>query len=82
MPTDPRIITLELQAIAGALRLAKNGVEQVSTQVKPGPPSDPVQIDLLNTIVTQAQSIAATGTTILGTTSPPTGGGGGTPGVP
>jgi hypothetical protein len=70
MPTDPKIITLELQAIAGALRLAKNGIAQVSTQISPGPPTDPTQIQLFNTIVTTAQAIETTATTILATTSP------------
>jgi hypothetical protein len=65
MPTDPKIITLELQAISGALTVAYNALNKVQSQMPPGPPIEPAQIAALNSIATSASGISATDVSIL-----------------
>jgi len=65
MPTSPQVITLELQAIVGALTLAQNALKRVDGQRPPGPPTVPDQITALNVIVTISGQIQALGGTIL-----------------
>ena len=68
MSTSPQIITLELQAIVGALTLAQNALKRVQGQAPPGPPIVPDQLTALNLIVTmsgQIQTLA--GAVLVGT---------------
>lgn len=63
--TDPAIITVELQAINGALALANSAIKRVQNQYPPGPPTEPTQLKLLNAITTSAQSIEQIANAIL-----------------
>ena len=67
-----QVITLELQAIVGALTLAQNALKRVQGQAPPGPPIVPDQLTALKVIVDLSGQIQALGNTILA----------GTPGVP
>jgi hypothetical protein len=75
MATDSKIITLELQAIAGALSVANNALLKVQSQCPPGPPVEPAQIAALNSLTASAGTINATAAAILagGGTTPPNG---------
>ncbi len=73
-----QVITLELQAIVGTLRLAHAALERVNGQKPPGPPDQPAQVDALNNIVKLSSNINQLATTMLGSPA----GGGGTPGTP
>jgi hypothetical protein len=73
MATDAKIITLELQAIAGALTVASNALVKVQGQQPPGPPIEPAQIAALNSITASAGSITATAAAILAGGAPPNG---------
>lgn len=60
-----QVITLELQAIVGALTLAQNALKRVQGQMPPGPPIVPDELTALNVIVTLSGQIQALGSTIL-----------------
>lgn len=76
MPTSPQLITLELQAIVGALTLAHNALKRVDGQRPPGPPVVPDQVTALNVITSMSGQIQTLAGGILA------GGPPGTPGVP
>ncbi|HEX7601738.1 MAG TPA: hypothetical protein VF316_09040 [Polyangiaceae bacterium] len=67
MSTSPQVITLELQAIVGALTLAQNALKRVDGQRPPGPPVVPDQTTALNVIVTISGQIQTLATAILAT---------------
>jgi hypothetical protein len=75
MPTDPRLIQLELTAIVGALTLANNTLKRVNDQKPPGPPTVPEQTNALRQIVDLSDQIGTLAKAIL---SDPAG----TPGTP
>ncbi len=79
MPTDPRVIQLELTAIVGALTLANNTLKRVDGQKPPGPPNVPEQLAALNNIIDLSGQIKTLATAMI---SDPAGGGSpGTPGT-
>lgn len=62
MSTSPQLITLELNAIVGALTLANNTLKRVQGQMPPGPPIVPDQLTALTVITdlsTQIQTLSA-----------------------
>jgi hypothetical protein len=62
MSTSVQIITLELNAIVGALTLANNTLKRVQGQMPPGPPAVPEQLTALKVISdlsTQIQTLSA-----------------------
>lgn len=68
--TSNQLITFELQAIYGSLRLALAGLNQVKVQAQPGPIMDPVQMNLLAAIVTTSQQVTAAAQSIPTSGSP------------
>ena len=52
-------VTLELQAVSGALLLAKRTLDDVANRVgrDPGPPSDPAKLQALTNIIASSQAI-------------------------
>lgn len=65
MSTDPKIITVELQAISGGVKLADAAIKKVQTQTPPGPPNDPTQITLLQGIADAAAEINAIANSLM-----------------
>lgn len=53
------VVTVELQAVSGALHLAKRAMDDVVARVTkdPGPLQDPAKLALLTDIITNSQAI-------------------------